>query len=134
MNFLPDNILKKANEAAIYNMYLYLAHIATPAENTSLQSIIADLESDYKSPKTYDWKSTDIYRLHLLINAVKHNPFLANSKISNLTVSRSGLTACVFTNQNGNVFVVFKGTGKGEWIDNGEGLSGVAEENTYQSY
>ena len=28
----------------------------------------------------------------------------------------------------------FKGTGSGEWIDNGEGLSGIAEKNTYITY
>ena len=134
MNPVPDDILKEANEAAIYNMYLYLAHITTPDKNTTLQSIVADLESDLKKRATYAWKSRDIYRLNILINAVKNHPFLANSKINNLTVSRSGLTACSFTNQNGNIFVAFRGTGKGEWIDNGEGLSGVPEENTYKTY
>lgn len=134
MNLVSDDILKKANEAAIYNLYLYLAHITLPAENATLQSIISDLEFNLKNGATYAWKSRDIYRLSILINAVKHNPFLANSKISNLTASRSALTACSFTNQNGKIFVVFRGTGKGEWIDNGEGLSGVPEENTYITY
>lgn len=134
MNPVPYNILKQANEAAIYNLYLYLAHITTPHENASLQSIVADLEADFKKRGAYSWKGRDVYRLNILTNAVKLHTFLANSKISNLTVSRSGSTACTFTNQNGNVFVVFRGTGKGEWIDNGEGLSGVREENTYKTY
>ncbi|MBQ8741636.1 MAG: DUF2974 domain-containing protein [Clostridia bacterium] len=134
MNHLPDNILKKTNEAAIYNLYLYLAHITAPAENAALQSIITDLEINLKSGATHTWNSRDIYRLSILINAVKHCPFLAKSKISNLTTSKSGLTACSFTNQHGETFVAFRGTGKGEWIDNGEGLSGVPEENTYKTY
>lgn len=134
MNYVPDDILKKANEAAIYNLYLYLAHITTPAENDTLQSMVADLKFNLKSGVTDAWNSRDIYRLSILINALKHNPFLANSKISNLTVSTGGLTACSFTNQDDFVFVAFRGTGKGEWIDNGEGLSGVSEENTYKTY
>lgn len=132
MNPVPNNILKEANEAAIYNLYLCLAHITQPAKNATLQSIVSDLEYDLKSETTYAWTSRDIYRLSILINAVKYN--LANSKISNLTTSRSGLTACSFTNQDGKVFAAFRGTGKGEWIDNGEGLSGVPEENIYRTY
>lgn len=134
MNPVPDDILKKANEAAIYNLYLCLAHITSPAEDTTLQSILTDLESDFKKQTAHTWNSRDIYRLNILRNAVKQSTFLSNSKISNLTVSSSGLTACSFTNQNGNVFVVFRGTGKGEWIDNGEGLSGIPEENAYKIY
>ncbi|MBQ8202983.1 MAG: DUF2974 domain-containing protein [Clostridia bacterium] len=134
MNYALDDILKEANEAAVYNLYLYLTHIIQPAENTRFQSIISDLEFNFKKQTINTWNSRDIYRLSILINAVKHSPFLMNSKINNLTVSRSGLTACSFTNQNGNIYVVFKGTGEGEWIDNGEGLSGVSEENTYITY
>lgn len=133
MNTVPDNILKKANEAAIYNLYLYLAHITTPAENSTLQSIVADLEFNFKK-QTNVWNSRDIYRLSILVNTVRRNTFLANSKISNLTVSRSGSTACSFTDPDKNIFVVFRGTGKGEWIDNGEGLSGIPEENIYKAY
>lgn len=134
MNIVSDDILNKANEAVIYNLYLYLAHITIPDENATLKSITYSLESDLNSKSGYDWKNRDIYRLNILANAVRHNSFVANSKIRNLTVSASGLTACSFTNQNEDVFVVFKGTGKGEWIDNGEGLSGVPEENTYKTY
>ena len=63
-----------------------------------------------------------------------HDSFLATSKIGNITISENGLTACSFENPNGGISVAFKGTAGGEWIDNGEGLSGVAEENTYIFY
>ena len=134
MNAIPLETLAQANEAAIYNIYLYLAHKTTPADNETLWSISVGLEAELKRQMKYKWKDRDIYRLKILKNAVSNNHFLANTRIGNFTRSKSGLTACSFTNQNGEVFVVFKGTGRGEWIDNGEGLSGIPETNTYITY
>lgn len=132
MKPLSTKILEKANEQAIYNLYLYLIHKDTPAEGETLQYIVKKLETELKSSKS--WKDRDIYRLKVLRNAVNNNPTLANSKISNITHSKSGLTACSFIKSDGNISVVFKGTGDGEWIDNGEGLSGIPEENLYITY
>lgn len=134
MDPIHSTTLEYANEAAIYNIYLYLVHKATPAEHESLRSIVTGLETAFRKQKHLDWKARDIYRLSILKNAVERSAVLANSKISNLTRSQSGLTACSFTNTNGSIFVVFRGTGGGEWIDNGEGLSGIPEENTYLTY
>ncbi len=134
MNLVTDSLLEKANEAAIYTLYSYLAHITQPAKNATLQTVIANLAWDFKKGNSYVWTARDLYRFRLLESAVEHHPFLATSKIGNLTVSRNGLTACSLTNQDGKIFVVFRGTGKGEWIDNGEGLSGIPEENTYITY
>lgn len=134
MNLIDNEILKKANEEAIYNIYAYLAHKTTPSEHETFQSIVLGLESALKNPKPDDWKIRDIYRLHILRNAIDRNDVLAQSRIGSLTYSESGLTACFFTKPNGNVSVIFKGTGSGEWIDNGEGLSGIPEENTYIAY
>ncbi len=134
MNFLPDDILKKANQAAIYNLYLYLAHVTAPAENATLRDAVAALEESVKSQTAYAPSGKDIYRLSILTNAVKNNDVLASSELGSLTVSKSGMTACVFKDPSQSIFVVFRGTGKGEWIDNGEGLSGVPEKNTYRAY
>lgn len=134
MNYISEELLNKANEEAIYNLYLYLSHKTNPKENESLKAIIDNLENSLKSQKVVTWKDREIYRLNILKNAIKNNETLANSKIGNLTRSKSGLTACSFTRTDGSVSVVFKGTGSGEWIDNGEGLSGISEENTYMSY
>jgi len=133
MNYLDKEILEKANEEAIYNLYLYLAHKATPTENDTLQTITNNLEQAYLT-NPYDWSTKDIRRLHLLKNALINNPFLSLSKIGSLTYSKGGLTACIFTKSDGSISVVFKGTGTGEWIDNGEGLSGIPEENVYATF
>lgn len=134
VNPIRNETLRRANEEAIYNLYVYLADKTTPEKNETLQSIVRGLESAFRSRKPLEWKDRDIYRLHILKNAVNNNAVLASSRIGNLTRSRSGLTACTFTRPDGNISVVFRGTGKGEWIDNGEGLSGIPEENTYITY
>ena len=134
MNLLPGDILQKANEEVIYNVYLYLSDKTIPKENESLQSIVFGLDNALRKQIPQDWKARDIYRLNILKNAIKANKVIANSKIGNLTQSKSGLTACSFQKPDGNISVVFKGTGDGEWIDNGEGLSGIGEENTYITY
>lgn len=130
MNYLDREILEKANEEAIYNLYLYLAHKALPEENDSLQAATQKLERSSIN-NAYDWGSKDLRRLNLLKNVLISTPALSHSKIRHLTYSRDGLTACVFTHPDGTASVVFKGTGDGEWIDNGEGLSGIPEENVY---
>lgn len=133
MNYLDKEILERANEEAVYNLYLYLAHKAVPEENESLQSIAHKLEETSRN-NAYDWNNKDLRRLKLLKNALVSNPALSHSKIGSLTYSKGGLTACIFTKPDGAVSVVFKGTGSGEWIDNGEGLSGIPEENVYTAF
>ena len=44
------------------------------------------------------------------------------------------MCAAVFENNFGEIIFTFKGTGDGEWIDNGEGLSGMPDKNTYITY
>lgn len=130
MNIISADILKKANEEAIFNIYLYLAHKAIPVKQQSLQSIVQVMNSEEK----LNWTGRQLYRLQILKNAVANNEFLANSKINDFTHSPAGMTACSFTKPDGCVSVVFRGTGTGEWLDNGEGLSGIPEENTYITY
>lgn len=134
MNPLSGRTCERANEAAIYNLYLCLAHKTTPANHEPLRAIIDGLETAVRNQPSSAWSTRDIYRLQILRNAVNRHPILAKSRIGDLTRSTQGLNACSFTNPYGDVFVVFRGTGKGEWLDNGEGLSGIPEENTYITY
>lgn len=126
--------MEQANEAAIYNLYLYLVHKGAPAEGEPLGSIVAGLDGAFQKQKYLDWTAREIYRLNILKKAVDRSGLLAQSRLGNLTRSQSGLTACTFTNGKGRVFVLFRGTGGGEWLDNGKGLSGIPEENTYITY
>ncbi|MEE0944621.1 MAG: Mbeg1-like protein [Clostridia bacterium] len=127
MNYLSDELLFMANEEAIYNIYIYLLKRNPPTIGQYFGAII-------KSLSNTTLRENEKYKLTILKNSVNANTALAQSKLTALTVSPNGLTACVFTKPNGSISVVFKGTGSGEWIDNGEGLSGICEENAYISY
>ena len=130
MNIIPQNLIKHASEEAVYNVYLYLINRLIPDENESFHSIINKLESTFLKNKS----GRDFYRYKIIKEAIDKNVMLAFSKISNITVSKNGLTCCTFTKPSGDISVIFKGTGSGEWIDNGEGLSGIPEQNTYITY
>ena len=125
MNYLSDELLYMANEEAIYNIYIYLLKRNPPQIGQQFGDIVKSLS---------DVRENEKYKLTILKNAVDLNSALAKSSLIALSVSPNGLTACVFTKPNGNISVVFKGTGSGEWIDNGEGLSGICEDNAYISY
>ncbi len=126
--------LKKANQAAIYNLYLYLAHLTTPSHGEPLRSITENLTVALHAQPSDERTPRNAYQLHILQRAVNRSPILADSVIHDFTHSKQGLTACTFTDPDGSVFVAFRGTGSGEWIDNGEGLSGIPEPNTYVTY
>ena len=126
MNYLNKEQLAIANEQAIYNIYTYLVKYHTPVKGQYFGDIIDSISNA-------DIPSNDRYKLKILKNAV-NSTAISMSKLISYTISNDGLTACIFTNLYGSVSVIFKGTGGGEWIDNGEGLSGICEENTYISY
>lgn len=61
---------------------------------------------------------------------------MSDTYLQNLTIwhqskvmgyDMQGLNAAVFKDGNNNAFVVFRGTGNAEWLDNGYGLSGLPE-------
>lgn len=134
MNYISKELLKKANEEAVYNVYMYLAHKSVPKIKETFKSIVNTLENEFKNPIKKPWSEREKRRLKILKNAVRFNSNLANSVIESLTVSKSLMTACSFLKPDKSISVVFKGTGDDEWIDNGEGLSGKAEANTYILY
>lgn len=105
-----------------------------PEEHKSFGSAVQVLDSVLKNSKCENWKSRDIYRLGIIKNAVARRKILANSEIADFTYNKVGLTVGSFINSNGEVHIAFKGTGSGEWLDNGKGLSGISEENTYIIY
>ena len=133
MNILPVTLAEKINEEAIYNVYIYLVGKQTPHENEIFRDIVYSLSKNLNDNKMA-WINRDILKLNIIKNAVSSNPNLANSRLIKLTHSDDGLTACCFIKQDSSISVIFKGTGSGEWIDNGEGLSGIPEENVYLTF
>ena len=124
----------RANEAAIYSLYMYLAIKSVPPEHSTFNYVVNKLVGAMEKHQPAEWSQREIYRLNILKNALKRAPSLGKSVIGDLILSKSGSSVCTFTNDRGEVYVIFRGTGDGEWIDNGEGLSGIPEKNTYITY
>lgn len=134
MNNIDSKTLSQANEDAIFNVYSYIANKGEkPTNGDSFSSVVSKLREDYNN-NMEGWKEEAVNQLTVLENAIAKNPSLGEATIGNQTNSKNGLNACTFTKSDGSVSVVFRGTGSGEWIDNGEGLSGISEQNTYETY
>ena len=134
MNYIDNKTLSQANEEAIFNVYSYVANKGEkPVNGDSFSSVVSKLREDYTNNKE-GWSEDAVHQLTVLENAITKNPSLGEATIGNQTNTKNGLNACSFTKIDGSVSVVFRGTGSGEWIDNGEGLSGIPEENTYNTY
>ncbi len=86
-------------------------------------------------------------QFEMIKNAVEKNPELGETKIGDQSwlipdtgegtssfSNTNGINAYTFTEPNGDISIVFRGTGLGEWIDDGDGLVGIPEENTYYTY
>lgn len=130
---MDKNFLVRANRQAIYNLYIYLSYKVTPAENETLLSIVDNLAAHLESHPD-EWEDDERNCLQIMRNAVLSDSLLATSRIRNLTRSKNGMNACVFVDEKGAVSVIFRGTADGEWVDNGDGLSGAPRSNTYESY
>lgn len=99
---------------------------------------------DRKSSTGFEEGSMEDYKerqrqYRIIKNAVKNNERLANMTIGNQSWNmgdefndRKGLNACTFEDENGNIIVVYRGTGSGEWGDNAEGVIGLNIETIQQ--
>lgn len=130
---MNSELLETANQEVIFNIFLYLSHRLSSPEGLTLKKACILLEKVLQTQLFPPWKSRDIRYLNLL-KAATERTYIANTLICNLTYSENGLTACSFIKPDNSISIAFKGTGNGEWIDNGEGLSGIIEENSYSSY
>ena len=88
----------------------------------------------------------DIRQITVVENCVKNDPGLAKMVIANQTCNmydpqtgldyeEGGISACTFQDNLTDpsyVTVVFRGTGAGEWPDNGKGLSGLLDSTPQQ--
>ncbi len=123
--------LTQANRHAVFNICLYLLPKGTPPANgAGFGEILADLGKTDQQ----DWKDSHRRQLTILRGALNQWPQLAGAVIGHQVYSDRGLAACTFSQSGEPVSVIFRGTGKGEWLDNGRGLSGIPEANTYHTF
>lgn len=121
--------LNRANKEAVLNVYSYIADKADVKNGASFNDVVKALEK-----KSGSMDEGQLDQLNVLRNAIANDKSLGELRIDNQVKTGSGLNACTFTDSKGNVSVVFRGTGDGEWIDNGEALTGVPESNNYHTY
>jgi len=129
MNQMSENVLKRSNEEALYNVLMYLIHLCNIEKCRTAKDAMSELGAAYSS-----MSSRNKRRYKILSNGIAANPDIGLSEILCPVVSSDGFTACTFRRPDRKISVVFRGTGSGEWIDNGEALSGIPETNTYITY
>lgn len=117
-----------ASNEAVFCLITYLFSHYLPERDMTVEDFYSALLSEKPSFSEADKKRLGLLKAALRRESVKR------TVISDASCSREGLCAAVFMGADGRASVVFRGTGSDEWIDNGRGLSGVAEENTYNDY
>lgn len=113
--------MEKAAAAAALCLYSYLWERHIPAIDTKFEDIVARLPAQDQ-------------RTEILQNAAAGDKLLAQSKLGGSYYTDTGTQAFFFTDPLGAVTLVFRGTGRGEWTDNGMGLSGRKMESTYKCF
>lgn len=108
--------------AAVLNTLLYSDYCKEINEPDSFAQIVARMGDN----ETY--KNTEEYKI--LEAALKNNPKLGGLHIQKPSWQgngdyNSGTFACVFTDGKGTNYLAYRGTGDGEWIDNGEGMTEI---------
>ena len=133
MNILYDNLSDDATNEALFNLYLYICHYDPPKISDTIKSAIQKTEI-LLTKRSGSIPENEIKKLNILKQGIKNNKYFENSKIMDIIINKAGLTAACFYKPDGRISIAFKGTGKSEWMDNGEGLSGISKKNKYIYY
>ncbi len=112
--------MERANRAAALCLYSYLWERHIPAIGTYFGDIVLALpEGDKRTA---------------ILQAAAQNDILAGSRLGGIYYTETGTQAFFFTDPEGAVTLVFRGSGRGEWTDNGQGLSGQRMEDSYECF
>ncbi len=104
----------------ILNTFMYLDY-KEAGDGMQMQEILADLS------QMPDCQEGGIhYEEYQILFKAAENPQIGNLVIDNqshLMGYDSGTAACTFSEEGGSTYVVYRGTGDGEWLDNGLGMT-----------
>lgn len=120
---MSDSLRSQSEICALLNEFLYLG-FKDADENDTMAEIIAAIEA---SPKKYAaFLERDEFAI-LKANLDKIGDYRIGDQSWNLNQFNSGTNACTFTDPDtGRTYVVYRGTGDGEWLDNGLGMTQVS--------
>lgn len=117
---------------ALLSMFMYL-DLPSYTDGTSLGEIMTDLQQ-------VNLQGTQKVYYDMIHEAIGNDTSLGNMQISHQSKYmtdpgfNSGTSAAVFEDpQTGANFVAFRGTGDGEWLDNGKGIVQVSTEQQDQA-
>lgn len=107
----------------ILNTYMYLDYKGAKDDMT-LKEIVAELSThaDCRPGGSH-------YGEYQVISKAAENPEIGSLIIGNqshLLGFDSGTAACSFTDEKGSMYIVYRGTGDGEWLDNGLGMTEIS--------
>lgn len=103
--------------SAILSTYVYMDEQSTQYAGKSLDWILENMPSKVKESDNYK----------AVLAAVKSNPNLGSLKLVSQSMCEGSdpklIIACTFQDSSGNLYVVYRGTGDGKWVDNGIGIA-----------
>ncbi len=119
-----DSALREKSEiCALLNEFMYMG-FRDAAEGDTIRDVIETIEANRDLYQKYcDKEEFDI----LKANLDRIGEYEIGSQSWNLTDFNSGTQACTFTDPDtGKIYVTYRGTGDGEWLDNGRGMTQVS--------
>ncbi len=105
--------------SAILNTYVYMDEQNSNYQNKTLSKILDEMPDNIKK--------TDNYKA--VMTAINKNPQLGDMKLVSQSMcdgkDKTGdlVIACAFQDTNGDIYVAYRGTGDGKWVDNGVGIA-----------
>lgn len=146
MNTINPDLQSQVNDTALLNVLMYIKDDVNPQNSWTVNDILVELGDIYgaeggyeryieKHPSGCQSDYEDRQRQYqILNNASNENANFSNLRIGNQSnimdnpsYESGGLNAATFTDETGKVMVVYRGTGAGEWPDNGTGLGGMVD-------
>ena len=139
INYIKTSVKEEANREAILNLYPYFSDFVPKVpEGTDLGTlceIIRTLDTSQWNDPSGESSWVAIESKDMFLKAIQNTyPEMKEYKLMSQVTDLKGMAVSIFQRGENNYSVAYRGTGTGEWIDDGEALSGIPESNTYYSY
>lgn len=106
--------------SAILSTYVYMDEQNSDYANKDLNWILEHMPPEVKSTDNYQ----AVYNaVHAEGSTLGNMKLISQSMTDTDDSSGKMIIACAFQDTDGNVFVAYRGTGDGKWVDNGVGIS-----------
>ncbi|BCN30413.1 Mbeg1-like protein [Anaeromicropila herbilytica] len=117
------NVNQDVNRSAVLDTFMYLDY-KVKEDGLSISQVLDKVSRDdnFTSPTGEYHEEYNVIK-----SAIETDPNLGDMVVSDQSYNLgydSGTNACTFTDpSDGKIYVAYRGTGDGEWMDNGKGMS-----------